>query len=340
MISFRLTPAFALASALLLLPACAPQPKNQVTKPVASLYGVHDPQFRRSMEGLLGVSMVAGNRTVTLVNGREIFPAMLSAIRAARHTINFETYIYWNGDIGHRFAEAFAERARAGVEVRVILDWQGSSRLSRADAALMENAGVVIVRFNPLKWYDIRRINNRTHRKLLIVDGRVGFTGGVGISDEWQGNAEDPEHWRDNHYRMTGPAVIQLQSVFMDNWIKARGEVLHGDKFFPPLPPPGRGGEVAQAFPSSPGLGNPAMRLMFLLSLASAKRSIQIENPYFIPGKFLTDSLLEARRRGVRIEVIVPGKYIDSKLAPAPPRAPFGARSSKPASKFTNTSPP
>ena len=312
----------ALLALPLVLAACAPQPKNELRQPVAALYGVHDPQFRRSMEGLLGVPMVSGNRTATMLNGREIFPAMLAAIRSARRTINFETYIYWNGDIGHRLAEAFAERARAGVEVRAILDWQGTNRLSRADAALMEEAGVILVRFNPLKWYDIRRINNRTHRKLLIVDGRVGFIGGVGISDEWEGNAQDPDHWRDNHYRVDGPAVAQLQSSFMDNWIKARGEILHGDKFYPRLP--AAGSQIAQAFPSSPGLGDPAMHRMFHLSLASAQRSIQIISPYFIPGRAFTASLLAARRRGVRVEVIVPGQYIDSKMARAASRAVMG----------------
>ena len=204
-----------------------------------------------------------------------------------------------------------------------MLDWQGSARLARADAARMEEAGVVLVRYNPLKWYDLRRVNNRTHRKLLIVDGRIGFVGGVGISDDWLGDAQDPAHWRDNHYRVTGPAVSQLQATFMGNWIKSRGEVLHGDKFFP-AQPAAVGGEVAQVFRASPGLGNPAMRLMFLLSLAGAQESVLIESPYFIPDRLLSATLIEARRRGVRVEVIVPGKHIDSKLARAASRAVWG----------------
>ncbi len=304
------------------LGGCANKEKNEVRKPITSLYSVRDPQFRRSVESLLGPSLLPGNRTTMLLNGDQIFPAMLSAIRGARRTINFETYVYWSGGIGHEFANAFAERARAGVQVRAILDWQGSLTMSAADRKTMHDAGVQIVSYNPLRWYDPRRLNNRTHRKLLIVDGKIGFTGGVGIADLWLGHAEDSDHWRDTHYRIEGPAVAQLQGVFMDNWIKSCGEVLHGNDFFPPLR---RAGNIlAGATKSSPGRGNPNMRLLFLLSLASARHSIKIESPYFVPDKLLVQELIAARKRGVLIQVIAPGRQIDSKITRATSRAGWG----------------
>lgn len=207
--------------------------KSQVRHPVEHLYAVRDPQFRRSVEALLGSALVGGNRTRTLLKGDQIFPAMLAAIRDAKKTVHFETYIYWKGQAGDQFAQALAERARAGVTVRVILDWQGSRKISGEENRLMADAGVQVARYHPLGWYDPRRVNNRTHRKLLIVDGKVGFIGGVGIADIWQGNADSPDHWRDTHFRVEGPVVAQVQADFMDNWMKTRGEVLHGDDCLP-----------------------------------------------------------------------------------------------------------
>ncbi len=306
----------------LVLTGCSGTDRNEVREPIGARYSVSDPQFRRSFEALLGPSLLAGNRTTTLLNGDQIFPAMLSGVRAARRSINFETYVYWSGEIGHQFADALAERARAGVEVRAILDWQGTATMSGADRSLMTDAGVQLVSYNPIKWYDPRRLNNRTHRKLLIIDGKIGFTGGVGIADLWLGNATDPDHWRDSHYRLEGPAVAQLQGVFLDNWIKSRGEVLHGDAFFPRLQ---RAGNVlAAATKSSPGRGNPNMRLLFLLSIASARKSIKIESPYFVPDPLLTKELVAATQRGVRVQVIAPGKYIDSKITRATSRSVWG----------------
>jgi cardiolipin synthase len=286
--------------------------KNQVRQPVEHLYPVRDPQFRRSMEALLGPSLVGGNRTQTLLNGDQIFPAMLAAIQGAKKTVHFETYIYWKGQAGSQFAEALAARARAGVKVRVILDWQGSRKIGREADRLMRDTGVEIVRYHPLGWYDPRRVNNRTHRKLLIIDGKTGFIGGVGIADVWLGNAESPDHWRDTHYRVEGPVVAQLQASFMDNWMKTRGEVLHGDAVLPPLT--AMGGERAQAFRSSPGLGSPVMRSMYLLSLAAASRSILIESPYFVPDDLFTRELVAARQRGVQVQILVPGPHIDAKV--------------------------
>ena len=183
--------------------------EKQIDKTVARLYDASDPQFGRTMSVLLGPAIVDGNRVDVLLNGDEIFPAMLTAIRAAKRTITFETYIYWSGAVGQEFAEALSERARAGVKVLVLLDWLGSNKLDEAQLARMKEAGVSIRKFHEPAWYRLHRMNNRTHRKLLVVDGTVGFTGGVGVADQWSGHAQEPAHWRDTHFRIEGPAVAQ-----------------------------------------------------------------------------------------------------------------------------------
>jgi cardiolipin synthase len=167
------------------------------------------PSFRQATGALLSSGFIPGNKVVTLVNGDQIFPAMLRAIRGAQHTIDFETYVFWDGPIAREFTEALAERAAAGVQVNAILDAQGTSKMGRENMTRLLNAGVKVEKYHSLFWWDIRRFNNRTHRKLLIVDGKTAFVGGVGIANEWTGNAQSPEHWRDNHYRVTGPVVAQ-----------------------------------------------------------------------------------------------------------------------------------
>lgn len=309
-----------LASALFFSGCTTLTEKNQVREPIHHLYTVHDPTFRRAAEALLGQAIVDGNHTETLLNGDQIFPAMLTAIRSAQRTIHLEIYIYDKGQVADLFTEALAERARAGVKVRVILDWIGSS--PRDEAQRLRDAGVELEFYHPLGFYDPRRLNNRTHRKLLIVDGKVAFTGGVGIADEWRGHAEAPGHWRDNQYRVTGPVVAQLQSNFLENWIKVRHEVLHGDTVLPPLAKTGH--ERAQAFTSSPGLGRPTVRTMYLLAIAAAKDSILIENSYFVPDPLIVQELIEARQRGVRVRILVPGRQIDTKVTRRVSRSRWG----------------
>src|SRR5687767_614440 len=169
---------------------------------ITPAYAIDDPQFVRTMNALLGSPLVGGNAVSELVNGNAIFPAMLEAIRGARRSITFETFIYWKGEIGREFAHALAERARNGVRVHVLIDFVGSSKMDPALLDLIRESGGEVEKFHPISWYHLSRINNRTHRKLLIVDGRIGFTGGVGIADEWRGNAEDSDHWRDTHFRV------------------------------------------------------------------------------------------------------------------------------------------
>jgi cardiolipin synthase A/B len=296
--------------------------EGQIQRRLEHRYSIDDPQFRRELGILLGPPIIDGNRVTNLENGVEIFPSMLAAVKAARHNVTFETYIYWSGEIGRAFADALAERAAAGVEVHVLIDWVGSQKMEESHLTTMRSAGVQVERFHPLRWYHLGRMNNRTHRKLLVVDGQVGFTGGVGIADNWDGDAQSPEHWRDSHYRLQGPAVAQMQAAFMDNWIKTTGTVLQGEKYFPSLQSAGEA--PAQVFTSSPSGGGDSMLLMYLMSITAAQRSIDMSASYFVPDDLTRHALLAALARGVRVRIIVPGKHIDTEVVRKASRAQWG----------------
>jgi len=296
--------------------------ERQIQKSLEHRYGVSDPQFRRELGTLLGPAIIDGNRVQNLENGGQIFPAMLDAVKSAKLSINFETYIYWSGEVGKEFAEALSERARQGVKVHVLLDWVGSQKMEESLVTQMKGAGVEIERYHPLHWYNLGRMNNRTHRKLLVVDGRVGFTGGVGIADQWNGNAQDPKHWRDSHYRLEGPAVAQMQAAFMDNWIKTTGKVLQGEAYFPKLESVGEA--LGQVFTSSPSGGGDSMQLMYLLSITAAERTIDLSAAYFVPDELTRRALRSALERGVRLRIIVPGKHIDAEVVRQASRADWG----------------
>jgi len=287
-------------------------------------FAVEDPQFLRCMGQLLGPGLLPGNQIKALRNGDQIFPAMLEAIHGARETITFETYIYWSGDIGRKFSAALCERAQAGVKVHAMLDWMGSGRLEKQSLEDMKAAGVEVEKYHPLRWYNLARLNHRTHRKLLVVDGRIGFTGGVGIADLWEGNAESKEHWRDSHYRIEGPAVAQMQSAFTDNWIKTRARVLFSSNYFPELKPMA-GGSLAQVFKSSSGEGSESVRLMYLLSIASATKTIRLQAAYFVPDQLAIETFVAARKRGVIIQIIVPGPNMNKKIVQRASRSLWGA---------------
>jgi cardiolipin synthase A/B len=269
-----------------------------------------DASFRQTMEGVLATRVEPGNRIETLVNGDEIFPAMLKAIAEARNTINFATYIYWSGDIAQAFADALSERARAGVRVNVILDFVGSLEMDERLIQQMERAGVMLVHFRPLHWYSIDRLNNRNHRKVLVTDGRIGFTGGVGIADKWKGNARNPNEWRDTHFRIEGPAVTGLQAAFVENWLEATGEVLSGEAYFPAQ---AESGTVAmQPMKSSPFSGSQNLHLALMLALSAAERHVRIGVAYFVPSETALKQIIDARRRGVEVEIILPGMWTDT----------------------------
>jgi cardiolipin synthase len=284
--------------------------EKRIDEKIERLYAADDPAFQRSMGVLLGPALVGGNRVDVLLNGDRIFPAMLEAIRGARRSITFESYIYWSGEVGQQFADALSERARAGVKVHVLLDWVGSGKMEDKLLNEMESAGIEIKKFHRLHWYNLARMNNRTHRKVLVADGRVGFTGGVGISDLWSGDAQDPQHWRDTHFRVEGPVVAQMQAVFLDNWVKATGVVLHGDSYFPALEPAGK--SVAQMFSSSPSGGSESMQLMYLLSITAARRTIDLSSAYFVPDELTLRTLSEAAKRGVKVRIITTGEHTDT----------------------------
>ena len=296
--------------------------EKRIERRLERLYSLDDPRFAQELGLLLGPPLLDGNSFRVLRNGDEIFPPMLAAIRGARKTVNFETYIYWSGDIGHAFAEALTERARAGVKVHVLLDWVGSAKMEDAMLKDMGNAGVQIRKYHAPHWSHLGRLNNRTHRKLLVVDGTIGFTGGVGIAPAWTGHAQDPDHWRDTHFKVEGPVVGQMQAVFLDNWIKVSGEVLHGPDYFPLLAP--AGSSRAQMFSSSPTGGSESMELMYLLAITSAARSIDLSAAYFVPDELSRRALLEAMKRGVKLRIVVPGEHIDSEAVRSASRAQWG----------------
>jgi cardiolipin synthase len=283
--------------------------QHAVRRPISHSYGISDRQFLETMEAVYGGDAHRGHHVETLVNGNEIFPAMLGAIREARSSVNFETYIYWSGEIALRFANALADKAREGVPVRVLVDWVGSIPFDQRLIDIMQRAGVSFHRFRPLHWYTLDRINNRTHRKLLIVDGLVGFTGGVGIGDEWLGDARDIDEWRDTHYRITGPVVSAMQAAFADNWLEGTGEVLQGSRFYPA--PDESGPFGAQVVISSQPEGSVSMHQMMLMALAAAESHIRIGMAYFVPDDVAMAQLLAARARGVEIDIIVPSERTD-----------------------------
>ena len=294
---------------------------KQIDTRITRLYSVGDRQFARTMGVILGPALEPGNTVHALVNGDEIFPAMIGAIRGARKSITLETYIFWSGTIGDEFVDALIERARQGVRVHVLLDWIGG-QLDEAQLERMQENGVEVRRYNTPHWNSLHRLNNRTHRKIMVVDGRTGFTGGVGISDVWRGDAENPAHWRDTHFRVEGPVVGQMQSAFIDNWMQATGEVLHGEAYLPELEPAGTAS--AQMFTSSPGGGAESMQLMYLLSITSASHSIRLSASYFIPDDVAVNSLIAALRRGVRVQVILPGHHLDRPSVRRASRAEWG----------------
>jgi len=272
-------------------------------------FTVRDLAFLQTMHALTGSPVVDGNRVEILRNGVQIFPSMLAAIRGAQKTINLEFYIYWDGEIARQFAEALAERARAGVEVKAILDSVGSAQMSQSLIDFLTRNGVDLEWYHPLRWYTISRFNHRTHRKLMVVDGTIGFSGGVGIADDWLGDADSKDHWRDTVVRVEGPVVTQLQFAFMDNWVKSRGELLTGLDYFPLVEP--RGTQRTQVVKSSPSEGSSAVKLLYIVSIVSATKSIYISNAYFVPDRDTLRALEGAVRRGVDVRVIVPGELVD-----------------------------
>jgi len=291
-----------------------------VTPPTVSpTYGL-DPttplksdEFLATITGATGVPFREGNRIAILNNGDEFYPAMLKAIRQAQCSITIEAYIYWAGSIGQQFADAIAERARAGVDVKILLDAVGSSTIGREIMKTLHDSGCQVRWYNKMFWRTIGRFNNRTHRKSLIIDGRLAFTGGAGIADHWLGNAQDPKHWRDMQIQLEGPGVIPLQTGFVQNWLTTTGESVTGPRYFPTVEPVGR--IAVQTIISSPAGGSSAVRTMYYLSISSAQHKLYIANAYFIPDESAVDILISARKRGVDVKLMLSGIHNDMTLA-------------------------
>lgn len=271
---------------------------------------VHSEDFQRASEALTGAPITDGNDAELFVNGDQIFPAMLETIRGAERTLCLETYVYWRGDIAAEIAGAVAERARAGVDCKVLLDALGSAQMEPRLIREMREAGADVCRFRPPKPYALRKLTNRTHRRVLVADGKVGMTGGVGIAEEWTGDGGDPEHWRDSHVRVRGPVVRGFQGAFSEHWLEGTGEVLGGDAFLPDLKPIADGGRM-QFVRSNAGVGDTNAEALYYLAIASARESLDLTAAYFVPRPAFLDALCECAERGVDLRILVPGPHID-----------------------------
>jgi cardiolipin synthase A/B len=282
--------------------ACSTVPVHR-TLPLMNL---GEPAFFPTLEAHAQAPIIGGNRLTILLNGEQIYPAILKAIRGAQTTITYAQYSYEDGQIGRELAEALAERCRAGVKVHVLLDSVGTLSMPREYTDLMSKDGCEVVAFRPIGPFGLHRVNNRNHRKILVVDGRVGFTGGSGVSNRWMGNGRVADHWRDTDVRVEGPVVEYLQGAFAENWVEATGVVLGGAAYFP-APTAPKGQTAAQIIRSGPRDGSYAMYTTFLLALSSARRSIKVTNPYVLLDEQMIETLLQAARRGVQVSFLVPG---------------------------------
>jgi len=310
-VAITLTTIFVTSFVILIAANLATTEKRLLYRP-RRLYTSGDADFRRALGILLGPPLLPGNRITSLVNGEQIYAAMLNAIRTAHTNITFETFVF-RDSIGAKFVEELANAARRGVRVHMLLDWLGSRTMDAAMLKAARDAGCDLQIYHPPSWYHLGRINNRTHRKLLVIDGKIGFTGGVGMGVEWDAGCFGLPPWRETHFRAEGPVVAQMQAVFVDNWIKATGRVLHGADYFPNLSNTA-GDMEAQMFGSSPVGGSESMHLMVLLALTAAKTSIDIENAYFVPDRLTVEALCAAAHRGVRVRIVVPGRYTDARI--------------------------
>ena len=283
---------------------------------------VADETFLRAAEALTGAPVSFGNDAELLINGDQIFPSYIGSIRHAEETVNMLTYAYWRGEIAIEVADTLCDKAKGGVECNVILDAVGAAKMDRKLVKKMRDAGVEVCFFRPPKPYAVKRLQHRTHRKLLIVDGKVGFTGGVGIAEEWTGNAQDPDHWRDTHVRVRGPVVRGLQGAFAENWLECTGAVLGGDRYLPYIEQVDGGGAM-QVTRSSATIGDTNAEALVYLALAAAKHSIDLTSAYFAPRPAFTDALVEAAERGVDMRILVPGSHIDKEFVRTAGRAAY-----------------
>jgi len=267
-------------------------------------------EFRHTIAGMTGMPLIEGNNVEIYNDGDEFYPAMLDAIESARASVTMEQFIFWDGQVGRRFAEAFADKAREGIPVKLLADAIGSATLGEEILGILEAAGCQLAWFRPIHWYTLNRANLRTHRKSLIIDGRLAFTGGAGLADHWLGTASNEREWRDVEIRVEGPAVAAQQSGFAQNWLVSTGEILSGPEYFPMLQASGK--IEVQTILSSPSAGAAAAATMHWIAVQCARNYLYIANPYFIPGSRLIDVLGRACRRGVNVKLMVAGQHNDT----------------------------
>jgi cardiolipin synthase len=283
--------------------------QDNLTLTIRSAVGAREPGHASYIGALVGAEALRGNDYDVLTNGDQVFPAMLDAIKNAKRRISFESYIYDTGEVANQFTAALEAAARRGVRVSIVVDAVGASSMEDAHVERLKSAGCRIGNFNPLRWYSIEELNYRNHRKILVVDGEIGFTGGVGVSDHWLGNAQSKEHWRDTHVRIRGPIVRLLEAAFYENFIESAGEVT------PELDPPSQvphdeGWSLAVR--SSPSGGSNDLTKLYLLSIASARETIDIASPYFVTDESTRWALKDAAGRGVKIRILVEGDITDA----------------------------
>ena len=272
------------------------------------------PEFTDMLVGALNVPVLHGDSARVLQNGDAFYPAMLAAIEAAKETINFQCYIWESGSVSERFIAAFNGAAARGVEVRIIIDAFGAIKFKKEDRERLREAGCKLELFRPIKWYNLIRAFKRTHQRAIVVDGRIGYTGGAAVADKWEGNADTEEHWRDSMTEVTGPLVSGIQAAFSNDWVYCCGEILTGRRFYP-QPPTGteRATVVGLAVVSSPSDAAQPIRICNWLTFRAARRTLWISNSYFVPDKRLRSAVTERARAGVDVRILVPGDKTDAK---------------------------
>ena len=279
-------------------------PSQRIKYKFQPSFAVEDPQFRRSLQNI-GSGIVGGNSAELLENGDGVFPAMLKDIREAEVSVDLETYIFKPDEVGKMFANAMIEAARRGIQVRLLIDAQGSKLGPLRED--LEAAGVICKDYRPAWRYAV--FGRRTHRKLMIVDGKIGYTGGFCFDKRWLGNARDKTEWHDSSVRVTGPVVPQMQAIFTEDWTFTTGEILAGDVFYPK--PTTTGSMESQAIKSSKGDASSLPKMLYFMAIQAANKSIHIQNAYFLPDKQLRNALVSAAQRGVDVKVMVPGTHMD-----------------------------
>lgn len=285
-------------------------------------FAISAPEFFGSALALTDPVPVTGNKIDVLENGDQYFPEMLDVIRGAQHTINFAAYIFHSDGVGHQFRDALIEKARAGVEVRVLLDGLGSGwSLDNSDVRMMTDSGCKFSYYHPVQSWRVDRSNRRSHRRVLVIDGKIGFTGGAAFSDKWSGHGQDENHWRDTHVRMEGPIVNDLQAAFQSHWVKTYGEALTGAAQFPALPP---AGELKAQIVESHSFSSAPIPLLQAVTFSAAEKRIWLTNPYCTPTDDQVEVLVKAVQRGVDVRLLLPGPHNDQPLTQSAGRTAYG----------------